>query len=79
MTREEFMKCNAIGDIPSVPAVPLDRLCDWLTHEKIIIPCRLCEYYDAGACTVMKDMTKPCPNAKRDWKRAIIKWMEGSE
>ena len=64
---------------PSVPAVPLDRLCEWLTANRVSIPCRSCEYYDAGKCTVQNDMSKPCPNTTRDWQRAITKWMEASE
>ena len=63
--------------IPSVPAVPLDKLCEWLTANRVSIPCRLCEYDDAGKCTVQNDMSKPCPNTTRDWRRVITNWMEG--
>ena len=65
--------------IPSVPAVPLEPLCEWLTANRVSIPCRLCEYDDAGECTVQNDMSKPCPNATRDWRRVITKWMEGQD
>lgn len=74
---------NAIADVqkiialPSVPAVPLDKLCEWLTANRVSIPCRLCEYDDAGECTVQNDMSKPCPNTTRDWRRVITNWMEG--
>ena len=66
-----------LNSIPSVPAVPLDKLCEWLTANRVSIPCRLCEYYDAGECTVQNDMSKPCPNTTRDWRRGITNWMEG--
>lgn len=66
-----------IADEPSVPAVPLDKLCEWLTTNRVSIPCRLCEYDDAGKCTVQNDMSKPCPNTTRDWRRVITNWMEG--
>ena len=32
---------NAIGDIPSVPAVPLDKLCEWLENIFKDPPCML--------------------------------------
>lgn len=67
---------SAVKHAPSVPAVPLDKLCEWLTANRVSIPCRSCEYYDAGKCTVQNDMSKPCPNTMRDWQRAITKWME---
>ena len=60
----------------TIEAVPLDKLCEWLTANRVSIPCRLCEYDDAGECTVQNDMSKPCPNTTRDWRRVITKWME---
>jgi hypothetical protein len=68
---------DLINGIPTVPAVPLDKLCEWLTENRVSIPCRLCEYDDAGKCTVQNDMSKPCPNTTRDWRRVITNWMEG--
>lgn len=66
-----------IRELPTIEAVPLDKLCEWLTANRVSIPCRLCEYDDAGECTVQNDMSKPCPNTTRDWRRVITKWMEG--
>ena len=67
---------NFVRNLPAVKAVPLDKLCEWLTAKRVSIPCRLCEYDDAGECTVQNDMSKPCPNTTRDWRRVITKWME---
>ena len=66
-----------IRGLPSVESVQLDKLCEWLTANRVSIPCRLCEYDDAGECTVQNDMSKPCPNTTRDWRRVITNWMEG--
>ena len=66
-----------IGGIPTIEAVPLEPLCEWLTANRLGIPCGLCEYDDAGECTVQNDMSKPCPNTTWDWRRVITNWMEG--
>ena len=71
------VSAEIVANVPSVPAVPLDKLCEWLTANRVSIPCRLCEYDDAGECTVQNDMSKPCPNTTRDWRMVITKWMEG--
>lgn len=63
---------STIEEMNDVPAVPLDKLCEWLTQKKVTIPCKLCEYYGAGDCTVVNDVTKLCP----DWRKVITKWME---
>ena len=84
---EDSYECGAVDGLydaltytmeaPFVPAVPMDKLCEWLTANRVSIPCRLCEYDDAGECTVQNDMSKPCPNTTRDWRRVITNWMEG--
>ena len=59
---------DAIKDIeaqPSVPAVPLDKLCEYL--NSVIYPCIIC-----------KESPGPQCNAKREgcWERVLTKWME---
>ena len=51
--------------IPSVPAVPMDKLCEYL--NSVIYPCIIC-----------KESPGPQCNAKREgcWKRFLTKWME---
>ena len=51
---------------PSVPAVPLDKLCEYL--NSVIYPCIVC-----------KESPGPQCNAKRKgcWERVLTKWMEG--
>ena len=59
---------NAVDNlkaVPSVPAVPLDKLCEYL--NSVIYPCIIC-----------KESPGPQCNAKRKgcWNRALTKWME---
>lgn len=58
---------NAIGDVPSVPAVLLDKLCEYL--NSVIYQCIIC-----------KESPGPQCNAKRQgcWERVLKKWMEES-
>jgi hypothetical protein len=66
-----------LNSIPSVPAVPLDKLCEWLAEHSVIIPCETCRHFSNGYCLAIGDMDKPCPNKAEDWQRAIKEWMEG--
>lgn len=52
---------NAIGDIPSVPAVPLDKLCEWLAVNA--------SYIFGGYKNTWKFEA-------RHWKDVLTKWME---
>lgn len=70
MTVHEFVE----DELPSIPAVPLDRLCDMLGKSETFIPCNLCEYEVNGHQKCTKE-TK-CPCEADDWKRALTKWME---
>ena len=70
---------NAIGDIPSIPAVPLDKLCEWLSENSIIIPCKSCPNFSNDYCAAIRNTRIPCPKTADDWRRAITKWMEASE
>lgn len=57
-----------IEEAPGVEAVPLDKLCEWLSEYTV--PCKLgirCEY--AVDFTWMSD--KDC------WRYVLTKWMEG--
>ena len=72
---KELMK--AINHAPTVDAVPLDKLCEWLAEHSVIIPCETCRNFSNGYCTAIGDMDKPCPNKAEDWERAIKEWMEG--
>ena len=75
MTVHEFVE----DELPSVPAVPLDKLCEWLGENSINIPCRFCSNFSNGYCIAIGETIKPCLNSAYDWRRAITKWMEGLE
>jgi hypothetical protein len=62
MTVHEFVE----DELPSVPAVPLDKLCEYL--NSVIYPCIICKESPGSQC-----------NAKREgcWERVLTKWMEG--
>ena len=57
-----------IADEPSVPAVPLDKLCEWLDKYNVTVPCiddcEGCEAFDGTGDTV------------NCWKVILAKWME---
>ena len=59
--------------IPSAPAVPLDKLCEWLSEEGIRIPCKFCPDFVCDRCTVITS----CPSTADDWRRVITEKMEG--
>lgn len=71
---------NAIGDVPSVPAVPMDKLCEWLA-EHYGSPCQLaeidcypqCEPDENGECYGMRTDNKRC------WHDYLTKWMEAQD
>ena len=61
-----------IEDAPSVPAVPLDKLCKWLAVCTDDPPCISLRFYDCGkVCREKKPSDAEC------WKTVITKWMEG--
>lgn len=66
-----------VENAPTVPAAPLDKLCEWLSEHSVIIPCETCSHLSCGHCMAIGDMDKPCPNKAEDWQRAIKEWMEG--
>ena len=69
---------SIIEELPSIPAVPLDRLCSWLAGH-YGAPCQLaeidpypqCEPDENGECYGMRTDDKKC------WHDYLIKWMEG--
>lgn len=65
-----------IENAPTVPAVPLDTLCEWLSENSINIPCEACPNFSNEYCTAIGDASKPCPKTANDWRRAITEWME---
>lgn len=70
--------CGWLDDAPTVPAVPLDKLCEWLA-EHYGSPCQLaeidcypqCEPDENGECYGMRTDDKRC------WHDYLTKWMEG--
>ena len=57
-------------------AVPLDKLCEWLSERSINIPCTSCANLVNEYCTAFGDTSRPCPKTADDWRRAITEWME---
>lgn len=53
---------DLINGIPSVPAVPLDKLCEWLAENAL--------------CIMHKNIT-PLKTDAGHWKDVLTKWMEG--
>jgi hypothetical protein len=67
---------KAVEGFRTVPAVPLDKLCEWLSENSINIPCEACPNFSNEYCTAIGDASKPCPKTANDWREAITKWME---
>lgn len=62
-----------IMDIPSVPAVPLDKLCEWLARNAFAFECKDCEEY----CRAMLECENEVGSDPEYWKNKLTKWMEG--
>lgn len=65
MTVHEFVE----DELPSVSAVPLDKLCEWL--GKFANPCKIgirCYYPD--------DNNEDCMPTVECWRYVLTKWME---
>ena len=63
---------NAIGEIPSVPAVPLDKLCELLEKCGADSYCGTCKQIMGGCFTVGNGC-----GSEYFWKELLTKWMEG--
>ena len=67
MTIHEFVE----DELPSVPAVPLDRLCEWL-ERYAMMNCDGCREA-FGSC---EDTEPSVCNSRERWKAMLTKWME---
>ena len=56
---------EVIQQLPSVAAVPLDKLCEYL--NSVIYPCIICKESPGPQCNAER---KGC------WERVLTKWME---
>ena len=65
-----------IEDAPTIHAVPLDKLCEWLAENSMNIPCASCQHMRNDYCTAIGDTSKPCPKDADDWRKALTNWME---
>lgn len=70
---------NAIDNlkaVPSIPAVPLDKLCEWMEND-CILSCVSCEHLFGGQwCKQHPELPYRC-NRKEHWKEVLTKRMEG--
>ena len=69
---------SIIEELPSVAAVPLDKLCELLIDIEPRMTCALCEKLVPEWCEKHNDLPLPW-NKKFDyptWKYAFTKWME---
>lgn len=57
---------------PSVPAVPLDKLCEWLARNAFAFECEDCEEY----CKALLDCEHEVGSDQEYWKNKLTKWME---
>lgn len=63
----------AVSNAPTVDAVPLDKLCEWLGNLGMLAP----GYFDDEPCAGC-ELAPYWKNKKSDcWKHEIEKWMEG--
>lgn len=70
---------EAIQYLSSIPAVPLDKLCEWLSENSINIPCKSCQNFSNDYCAAIRAISKPCPKTTDDWRQAITKLMEKND
>lgn len=68
MTVHEFVE----DELPSVPAVPLDKLCEWLARNAFAFECEDCEEY----CKALLDCEHEVGSDQEYWKNKLTKWME---
>lgn len=62
-----------IADEPSVPAVPLDKLCEWLAGNAYAFECKDCEEY----CRALLECENEVGGDPEYWENKLTKWMEG--
>lgn len=61
-----------LWNVPSVPAVPLDKLCEWLARNAFAFECEDCEEY----CKALLDCEHEVGSDQEYWKNKLTKWME---
>lgn len=61
-------------EAPSVPAVPLDKLCEWL-ERYATMDCDGCREA-FGSCEDEEDQEVSVCNSRERWKVMLTKWME---
>ena len=59
---------------PSVPAVPLDKLCEWL-ERYAMMNCDGCRE-GFGSCEDEENQEVSVCNSRERWKAMLTKWME---
>lgn len=64
-----------LGLVPSVPAVPLDKLCEWL-ERYAMMDCDGCREA-FGSCEDEENQEVSVCNSRERWKAMLTKWMEG--
>lgn len=61
-----------IENAPTIPAVPVDKLCEWLAHY--VNPCKM-----GTRCYYPDDNDSDCMPSKECWRYVLTKWMEGQD
>lgn len=64
---------DLINGIPSIPAVPLDKLCEWLANSFSDPPC--CTLENVRCKMECRGFTQM--DYSECWRHVLIKWMEG--
>lgn len=63
---------DAIKSVPTVPAVPLDKLCEWLARNAFAFECEDCEEY----CRALLGCEHEVGSDPEYWKNKLTKWMD---
>lgn len=67
---------DLINGVPSVPAVPLDKLCEWLAENaEFPMEVEVKIFYEPTEEPEIK--LNRIPNAAERWREKLTKWMEG--
>ena len=72
---EAYMTCQTIEQLPTIEAVPLEPLCEWL-ERNATMDCDGCRA-TIGSCEDDDVDEKVC-NTRWRWKKMLTKWMEES-
>lgn len=59
--------------MPTVEAVPLDKLCEWLARNAYAFECKDCEEY----CRALLECGNEAGSNPEYWKNKLTTWMEG--